>query len=56
MPAHVKRWTMHEQHNNTIQCLDYNFDGRQFITAGNDRHVRVYDEQVKKLIRDIDPA
>lgn len=30
---------------NQVNCLDYNKDGNQFVTAGKDCVVRVYDEE-----------
>ena len=31
-------------------CLDYNADGGQFVTAGKDKVVRLYDEATKSLV------
>jgi len=36
---------------NQIFCLDYFCDGSQFVTAGKDRFVRVYDEATKRLVQ-----
>ncbi|KRX02042.1 WD40-repeat-containing domain [Pseudocohnilembus persalinus] len=44
------------QPDQSILCLDYNKDGSQFVTSGNDFHVRVYDEDSKTQIIDFKPA
>ena len=35
---------------NQVFCLDYNADGGQFVTAGKDKVLRLYDEATKSLI------
>jgi COMPASS component SWD3 len=32
---------------NQLYCIDYDIEGRNFVTAGNDRILRVYDEATK---------
>lgn len=39
---------------NQIFCLDYFHDGSQFVTAGKDRIVRVYDEATKRLVQSLE--
>lgn len=55
MPNHSKRWH-HVEEGNSVQCLDFNPDGRRFATAGKDRIIRIYDEQTKVLQQQIAPA
>ena len=44
-----------EEPNNPIMCLDMNYDCSKFATAGNDRTVRLYDDDTKTLIHDFKP-
>ena len=39
-----------EDKDNQVYALDYNVEGTQFVTAGKDTAVRVYDEATKTLI------
>jgi COMPASS component SWD3 len=36
---------------NQVYCLDYNEDGSQFVCAGKDTVVRVYDEATKSIVQ-----
>ena len=40
---------LHSLHDpeNQVYCLDYNIDGTQFVTAGKDKAVKVYEEATK---------
>ena len=40
---------------NSINCVDYSFDYKNFITAGNDITVRLYDEDMKTEIASMKP-
>ena len=40
---------------NKIYALDYSYNGRQFVTAGLDAVVRVYDDITMKLVHELDP-
>lgn len=42
--------TIEEDNNNQVYALDYNAEGTQFVTAGKDTAIRVYDEATKSLI------
>ncbi len=44
--------TLHtiEEPDNPVMCLDYNSDGSLFAAAGNDKKVKLYDEQMKVKI------
>lgn len=42
--------TIEEEDHNQVYALDYNSEGTQFVTAGKDTAVRVYDEATKSLI------
>ena len=44
-----------KEENNAINCIDYSFDNKTFITAGNDITVRVYDEDMKTEIAKMKP-
>ena len=46
--------SIHEE-KNSINCVDYSFDYRNFITAGNDITVRLYDEDMKTEIATMKP-
>jgi len=39
-----------EEKGNPIMCMDYSPDGTVFCTAGNDRQVRLYNEDRKELL------
>ena len=39
---------------NQLLTADYNPDGSQFVTGGSDTILRVYDEQSRQLIRNLD--
>jgi len=39
-----------EEDGNQVYALDYNFEGSQYLTAGKDKCVRLYDEATKTLI------
>ena len=39
---------------NQLLTADYNPDGSQFVTGGSDTILRVYDEQSRSLIRNLD--
>lgn len=39
-----------QEKDNPIMCLDFNTDGTLFATAGNDKVVRLYDDNMKSLI------
>lgn len=40
-----------EEKDNPIMCLDFNPTGQYFATAGNDKRVRLYDDNTKTLLR-----
>jgi WD40 repeat protein len=39
-----------------IMCMDINSDHSQFATGGNDKIVRLYDDETKTLIRELTPT
>lgn len=39
-----------EEPNNPLMCVDYNNDGSLFATGGNDKFLRLYDDETKTLI------
>jgi COMPASS component SWD3 len=39
---------------NPLLTVDYKPDGTQFSTGGNDKKIRVYDEQTRKLISELE--
>ena len=39
-----------EEQNNPLMCVDYSYDGLLFATGGNDKVVRLYDDNTKTLI------
>ena len=43
-----------EEKNNPIMCCDYSYDGLLFATAGNDKIVKLYDDNTKTLIRNLE--
>ena len=45
-----------EEKNNPIMCMDYNSDGMLFVTAGNDRQVRLYDDNMKSVVSIMKPG
>ena len=44
-----------KEEKNAINCVDYSFDYKNFITAGNDITVRLYDEDMKTEIGQMKP-
>ena len=44
-----------QEEKNAINCVDYSFDYKNFITAGNDITVRLYDEDMKTEIGQMKP-
>ena len=44
-----------QEEKNAINCVDYSFDYKNFITAGNDITVRLYDEDMKTEIATMKP-
>ena len=38
-----------EEPNNPLMCVDYSYDGLLFATGGNDKVVRLYDDNTKTL-------
>ena len=44
------------EQNNQILCMDFKKDGCQFVTAGKDFNIRVYDDEKKEVIRTMGPA
>jgi WD40 repeat protein len=47
---------MMEDKENPLMCLDYNPDGTLFATAGNDRQVRIYDDNMKSIVSTMKPG
>jgi COMPASS component SWD3 len=45
-----------EEKDNPIMCLDYSKDGMLFATAGNDKHVKLYDDNTKTLLKIMKPG
>jgi COMPASS component SWD3 len=45
-----------EEKENPIMCMDYNTDGSLFVTAGNDRQVRLYDDNMKSIVNIMKPG
>ena len=43
-----------EEKNNPLMCCDYSNDGLLFATGGNDRIVKLYDDNTKVLIRNLE--
>jgi len=43
-----------EDSTNEVYALDYNSEGTQFVTAGKDTKVRIYDEATKSLVLTMD--
>lgn len=40
-----------EEKDNPLMCLDFNKTGQYFATAGNDKTVRIYDDNTKTLLK-----
>ena len=45
-----------EETDNAIMCMDYSLDGASFATAGNDKLVRLYDDNTKTLLSVMRPG
>ena len=43
-----------EEENNPLMCVDYSYDGFLFATGGNDKIVRLYDDNTKTLIKKLE--
>ena len=43
-----------EEENNPLMCVDYSYDGMLFATGGNDKYVRLYDDNTKTLIKKLE--
>ena len=43
-----------EEPNNPLMCVDYSYDGFLFATGGNDKVVRLYDDNTKTLIQKLE--
>ena len=43
-----------EEENNPLMCVDYSYDGLLFATGGNDKVVRLYDDNTKTLIQKLE--
>lgn len=44
-----------EEENNAVMSVDYNLKGTKFATGGNDRKVRVYDDNMKVQLQEMKP-
>jgi COMPASS component SWD3 len=44
------------QEESPLMCLDYSSDGSTFVTAGNDRQIRVYDDNMKSIVTTMKPG
>ena len=42
------------EENNPLMCVDYSPDGMLFATGGNDKYVRLYDDNTKTLIKKLE--
>ena len=42
------------EENNPLMCVDYSLDGMLFATGGNDKYVRLYDDNTKTLIKKLE--
>ena len=42
------------EENNPLMCVDYSPDGLLFATGGNDKYVRLYDDNTKTLIKKLE--
>ena len=38
---------------NNLLCCDYKPDGHSFVTGGKDGIIRLYDEQTRKLVKEL---
>jgi len=45
-----------EEKDNPLMCMDFNPDGSMFATAGNDRLVRLYDDNMKTMVHVMKPG
>ena len=43
-----------EEEKNPLMCVDYSYDGQLFATGGNDKVVRLYDDNTKTLIKKLE--
>ena len=43
-----------QEENNPLMCVDYSPDGLLFATGGNDKYVRLYDDNTKTLIKKLE--
>ena len=43
-----------QEENNPLMCVDYSTDGMLFATGGNDKYVRLYDDNTKTLIKKLE--
>ena len=43
-----------QEENNPLMCVDYSTDGLLFATGGNDKYVRLYDDNTKTLIKKLE--
>ena len=43
-----------QDENNPLMCVDYSYDGMLFATGGNDKYVRLYDDNTKTLIKKLE--
>ena len=43
-----------QEENNPLMCVDYSYDGMLFATGGNDKYVRLYDDNTKTLIKKLE--
>ena len=43
-----------QEENNPLMCADYSTDGLLFATGGNDKYVRLYDDNTKTLIKKLE--
>ena len=43
-----------QEENNPLMCVDYSIDGLLFATGGNDKYVRLYDDNTKTLIKKLE--
>ena len=43
-----------EEEKNPLMCVDYSYDGQFFATGGNDKVVRLYDDNTKTLINKLE--
>lgn len=55
-PSKEKIFHTIQEKDNPIMCLDYSPDYNYFATAGNDKHVRLYDDKTKTLVSVMKPG